>query len=350
MRILTKDYKKGFVKLETNTLDDLWVLYNVIDKGDVVSGKTQRKIDFGTEKEKKTIFVKIEIEKTEFHKTSNVLRLNGKILEGPEDIPLGSYHTINVDTNKQIGIEKSEFKNYQVEKIERAIKDTHKPKLLLSVFEPGNADFALLRGWGFDYLGSLNELVEGKEMAEQMEKSKDYFYKQYIKSLLEIIKTHNVERVVLGSVSLYQDEFKKYITDSEIKDKVQFTNVSTIGKTGLNEIVKKGVASQAIKDERFFEETQLIEKLMAEIGKESLAVYGLEETRKAVDYGAVDIILVTDNLISKYKEEDNFSEIETLMKNTESTRGKVEIISSEHDAGKMLDNLGGVAALLRFRI
>ncbi len=350
MKIIKKDYSKGLVKVEINTLDDLWVLYNIIEAGDLVSGKTQRKIEYASEKEKKTIFLKIEVEKVEFHKTSNVLRISGKIVEGPEDVPLGSYHTISVEPGYKLTIEKKEFKKYQIDKLEEAVKSTSKPRVLLTVFEPGHADFALLRGWGLDYIGTLDELIEGKELADQMEKSKDYFYKQYLKSIKNLVESHNLDKVIVGSISLYQEEFRKYVENSELKDKVIFTNVSTIGKTGLNEILKRGVLSNIIKEERITKETQLVEKLMAEIGKEGLATYGIKETEEAVNYGAVDTLLITDTLITKYRSENKFDKLEKIMKMVESQRGKVEIISSQHDAGKMLDNLGGMAALLRFKV
>jgi protein pelota len=41
-------------------------------------------------------------------------------------------------------------------------------------------------------------------------------------------------------------------------------------------------------------------------------------------------------------------DIERLMDQVENMGGKVMIISSEHDGGKQLISLGGIAALLRY--
>ena len=47
---------------------------------------------------------------------------------------------------------------------------------------------------------------------------------------------------------------------------------------------------------------------------------------------------------------DKFEKIDFLMKKVEEMRGKVYLISSEHEGGKKLDGLGGVAGLLRYKL
>ncbi|MBW2982244.1 mRNA surveillance protein Pelota, partial [Candidatus Woesearchaeota archaeon] len=49
-------------------------------------------------------------------------------------------------------------------------------------------------------------------------------------------------------------------------------------------------------------------------------------------------------------EQDKYDRIDNIMKITDQTKGNITIISSEHEGGKKLDGLGGIAALLRFRI
>src|SRR3989344_4370325 len=99
MKIIYSDLKRGEVKIQVDTLDDLWYLSNIIEKNDFVKGQTVRKIKMGKEDErksdivKKKVFLKIKAEDIEFHKYSNMLRVSGIIAEGPEDISRGSYHT-----------------------------------------------------------------------------------------------------------------------------------------------------------------------------------------------------------------------------------------------------------------
>ena len=91
-------------------------------------------------------------------------------------------------------------------------------------------------------------------------------------------------------------------------------------------------------------------QLFKEISKDNLAAYGLKEVKEAVNSGAVAMLMVTDSLIQKSRQDDKYQEIEELMKVTEQIKGEVFIISSDNEAGKKLDGLGGIGAILRYKV
>ena len=87
-----------------------------------------------------------------------------------------------------------------------------------------------------------------------------------------------------------------------------------------------------------------INNLLKLLSKNSeLVVYGLNQTKNAINMGAVKKLLILDI----YMKDDN---IEKLMDLTENMGGEVTIISNEHDGGKQLEALGGMAAILRYPI
>jgi protein pelota len=93
---------------------------------------------------------------------------------------------------------------------------------------------------------------------------------------------------------------------------------------------------------RIAEEIRLVENVLEEIGKSSKTVaYGKKEVIEAAQSGAAEKMLVIDEMVRQ-------REIENLMDLVENMGGKVMIISSEHDGGKQLASLGGIAALLRY--
>ena len=98
MHLITSDFKKGFVKLRINDKDDLWYLSNLIDQGDIIRGKTTRKIKIGDSENaksvKKTLTLTIRDETVEL--TETLLRINGKVKEGTEDVPKYSYQSITL--------------------------------------------------------------------------------------------------------------------------------------------------------------------------------------------------------------------------------------------------------------
>ena len=50
------------------------------------------------------------------------------------------------------------------------------------------------------------------------------------------------------------------------------------------------------------------------------------------------------------RQEEKFNRINDIMKITDRAGAQITIISSEHDGGKKLDGLGGIAAILRYKM
>ena len=107
---------------------------------------------------------------------------------------------------------------------------------------------------------------------------------------------------------------------------------------------------EALRQERTAKEINKVEELFTEIAKSNLAVYGMKETKSASEIGAVKELLITDAFIQKSRSEDFYYDVEKIMKSVDKAKGEVEIISSEHEAGRKLDGLGGIAAILRFKL
>ena len=67
-----------------------------------------------------------------------------------------------------------------------------------------------------------------------------------------------------------------------------------------------------------------------------------------------DILVVLDYAISgdfqKSREKQNYEKIDNMMKIADSMKGSINIISSDHEGGKKLDGLGGIAAILRYKL
>ena len=153
MKIIHSDLKKGTVKIKIENLDDLWYLNQLIDKNDLIKGKTLRKIKFGEETQrkqkvaKKSVFLLIQVEKVEFSKTSNILRISGLVKEGPEEIPLGSHHTFNIEEATIITIIKQKWLKFQVDKLKEA-SESSQAKILICVHDREEVYFALMKRYG----------------------------------------------------------------------------------------------------------------------------------------------------------------------------------------------------------
>ena len=112
---------------------------------------------------------------------------------------------------------------------------------------------------------------------------------------------------------------------------------------GINEAIKTGIIEKITKDNRVSSETQMIERFFEEIKKDGLASYGKKDVEKSLDSGAVEILLINDKILRSKQGEE-------LLDKAKHVNSKFMIINSFHDAGKKLLGIGGIGAILRFKI
>lgn len=349
MKILNKNLKKGIIKVAVENLDDLWYLSHLIDKQDLVRSSTVRKIKIGDDEKKQRIVTKkitltIKTEKVEFK--DNILRISGTIEQGTEEIPKGRYHTINVEENTVLTITKERWLSFQLEKLEESAK-IDSSNILICALDREEAIFALSKRKGYEILSELKGEVQKKD---ERTIAKGSFYEQIIKILEEYKKRHNIEKIIIASPAFWKEEFMKKVKDDELKKIIILASCSSIDKGAINEILRRDEIKQALRQDKTSKELILVEEILGEISKDGPVVYGIKEVKEASDAGAIKKLAVTDQLIKEKREKEEYEEIDNILKATDSLKGQISIISSENDPGKKLDGIGGIAALLRYKL
>jgi protein pelota len=352
MKKINADFRKGHAKIKIENADDLWYLSQVIDVGDLISGKTLRKLKIGGEEDrkqkviKKPIFIKIKVTKVEFSDTQTILRVSGTIEEGPEDIAKGSHHTFNIDEGIELKVEKEKWHNYQKEKMNEAFASKIS-KILIVVFDREEAYFGSMKKYGYEIVGHIEGDVAKKRVDEG---KKANFYVEIIDKVKEYDKRINLDNVILASPAFWKDELVKNLEDAQLKKKIVMATCSSVDKNSFNEVLKREEVKKVLSADRITKEINLVEELMKEISKDGKAVYSMRETKKLVNLGAVETLLVNDSLIQKLRSDDKFEELDKIMKTADSMNAKIHIISSQHEGGKKLAGLGSIAAILRYKI
>ncbi|MBU0457533.1 MAG: mRNA surveillance protein pelota [Nanoarchaeota archaeon] len=346
MDVINADFKKGVAKIKINDLDDIWYLSHLIDIGDFVKGKTTRKIKIGEGENaktvKKTLTLKIEAETVDL--TESTLRVNGKIKEGPEDIPKDSYHSISLEEGSEFFLEKVRWLEYHKQKLKEACEKKY--NYLLCLFDREEALFALTKKFGYDILAKITGEVQKK--AKKVEIKKD-FQIELIKALETYDGRYNPESIILASPAFYKEDLFKKIASAELKKKIVLASCSDISERSLDEVLRHPELSNQLKDSRARVELLLIEELLNEINKKDKASYGWKEVKESIDSGAVSKLLITDNFIQQKRNAKQFAEVDECMKSVDALKGEIHVISSKNDSGKKLNGLGGIAAILRYK-
>jgi len=112
-------------------------------------------------------------------------------------------------------------------------------------------------------------------------------------------------------------------------------------ESGIKELVEK--SQEILASQEIIKEKKILERFFETLGeKPDLAVYKEKELKKALEYGAVDLLLLSKDLDKIF--------IKQMRKIAEDTGSEVEIISTETEEGKQFFNLSGMGAILRFKI
>ncbi len=344
MKILHQDAKENEIKLMPDTLDDLWHLYNLIDEGDLVFASTYRRGEDRADKlrpdraEKVRMRLGIRVQKAEFHETGDLLRVLGRIEQGPQDI--GQHHTLMVSLDDPVSIIKPEWKPQHFERIKRAVEASEKPSVLFVAIEDTEAVIAASREYGLKELATITRSSTGK-MYESRSTEEEYLDDIAGK----LVASYRDEPIMVLGPGFEKEALAKRLREKrpEMARHMVLHHTGQAGMAGIHELMKAGIGGRFVEETRVAKETRLMEQLFSELGKDGLFAYGDRQVEEAAAAGAIRTLLILDTKVRS-------AEIDALLRKVEDSKGEFVIISSLHEAGRRLESLGGVAALLRYRI
>lgn len=152
-----------------------------------------------------------------------------------------------------------------------------------------------------------------------------------------------VDGVLLGGTTITVDEFQQgdYL-HHELRNRIlDVYPIEYATKQGLSQLVER--AEDVLSDAERRREREALDRFFTALGQDGDVAYGAEETRTALDYGAVDVLLVSDARPP--------AEIRELEAATTDQGGECLVVSTDTDRGAQFDTaFGGLGALLRFRI
>lgn len=332
MELHDQDRGDGYMELEVESDADIWHLKHVVEPGDTLRMSDLRTTLEGGQKRRCTLT--LEVEKVDYQ--GGRLRATGEITHAPEDVEHG-YHTFNLEPGVTFELWKPDWKDYQLDRVETAA-ETVDYEVLVCMIDSEGANFAVITETGIQELSDVESGVSGKMYADDRA-SETEFYDAVIAVLREY---SDVDRVIVAGPGFAKENLVDRIEDEQLQENVALEDASTTGKAGVQEVLKRGAVKRVLHESRISDEVAAVEELLTLLKTEDeKTAYGLEAVRSAVEMGAVDTLLISDAEVREH---------EDLMERVEQRDGAVTIVHEDHDAGKKLASLGGIAATLRYRI
>lgn len=290
---------------------------------------------------------------------------------------------------------------FHTEHLQEFLREKETYGILL--LDASEATFATLRGRRLEILRRETSGVPGKtraggQSARRFERIRESRLQEYFKRVGEhadeiFLEIEDLKGLIVGGPGPTKFDFEKgdYL-NYMLRDKtIDTIDTAYVDEQGVKEVV--GKAPEIMRRVRYIEEKEVMQKFLHEIGQGSgLATYGEEEVRRALGTGAVDTLLLSEEIdIARvtmkctscdYEEKHTLGSqklrsleeeivgkgcpkceapaldivekqdlIDNLADLAEETNADVEMISDQTEEGQMLiKSFGGIAAILRFQL
>jgi protein pelota len=329
----------GEVRLFAEGVDDLWHLSHLVRPGDLVFATTFRSVELVQDKirpekpEKRPVRLGIRVAGVAFHQYSNRLRISGVIQHGVDE---GSHHTINLDAGTELSVIKT-WRQVDMDRIDRAVKASSSGAVHILAVEEGEAELYRIRQYGPELVSTL---TQGSSKGADSGSARGLLFERVAQLLAEVTGT-----VVIAGPGFVKDEAAKFLKEKipDLSDRCMTIETRRSGRGAVTEALGKGVLERITGDLQLKREAELLEAFLERMGKGEPVAYGRPEVEEAVTNGAAEQVLVIDEMVRNRNVAD-------LLDRAERIRAKVTVFSSLFDPGQQLAALGGIAAVLRYRM
>lgn len=362
---LEKD-KSGTITLVPQDKEDLWQLYNLVQKGDVVELLTVRNVKKteGSKAERVHVRLSLKVESVEYAASDESMRIRGKTTEQNEYVPNQSFHTAEVQLNKQLKINKPEWDDVSYNIVMEALLIEKRAEVGAVVLEEGVAHLCLVTDNMTVLRNKIEKSIPRKSRGEGGGLLHDKALARFLDTVqATLVRNFDLEKlkvVILALPGFTASALLQALTEAAVrtdnkailKNKSKFLVVHSLTGylQGLEEVLKDPIVQKNLVDTKFAKEAAVFEEFQRVLNEDDgRAWYGPAEVAQAVELGAVRALLLTDALFRS----DDIAVRKHYILLADQVRaqgGDVYVFSTLHDSGEQLNQLTGAAVLCRYPV
>ena len=346
VRLLHRDHSTGLARLRLETPSDLWRISRLVRAGDLVGASTTRRDPeappdvAGAERTRRRVFLTVRAEQVEFHGFSKHVRITGPIVEGPFD--LGRHHTLDLTEGDEVAVTKSEWSTADRTILEEGLDHKGDPTILVAAVDWGDSSLVRLRGRSVEPVVDLRRTLAGKRYeGGQAEKDRG----AYVAELVGLIRREGAEAtaVIIAGPGFLKEELAHRLSEEDpaTAHKMRLYPTAESGRVGVDELLKSGRATEALRGSVAAEEAEVVERLVRALAGGLRAAVGSVEVGEAIEAGAAETVLVSESLLPE-------PSVAPLLDRARAARVRLFVVRDEGEAGRKLTALGKIGALLRY--
>lgn len=312
-----------------------------------------------TTSSKKRLMLTIELKKVEFDPDVLEVRLSGTVTSENELVRMGAHHTLTLELDQNFSVEKACWDQVYLDLIEEACNPDRQADVAAIVMHMGLAHVCLVTG-SLTITKARIEVNIPKKRTGSSHNAKAIvkFFEAVYQAILRNIDFGKVKVVLLASPGFVKDDFFQYIQQESVrkndrayienKSKFVLVRASNGHKYALEEVFSDPSVLSRMNDTKVAKEVDILNKFMRMMDVDpDRAYYGYNHVVKAQEQQAIDSLLVTDELF-RSSDVKTRREYVNLVEGVRANGGQVYIFSSMHVSGQQLQQVSGVAAILRY--
>ncbi|RAL07506.1 putative translation factor pelota [Aspergillus homomorphus CBS 101889] len=381
----------GTVTLCPEEPEDMWHAYNLIRPGDLLRASAIRRVtttqDTGsTSSARVHLNLEVRVKSLDFDPQSSQLHVSGQIVNETAHTKIGQHHTLDLEMNRNFTLEKETgsdgegvgWDSIAVQMLKDAVDEggNRRAEAVAVVMQEGLAHIC--------FIGQFQTILKQKvEMSVPRkrhgggdhDKGMNKFFQVTLDTLIRQIEfntsatslstsNETVRPILLASPGFVATGFQKYIqgvanTSMPALKRLLPSIVVVHSASGylhsLAEVLQSPAVKTILADTKYARETKLMDDFLDQLRNETnKATYGPREVESAVDQGAVGrgggVLIISNRLFRSQDVAERKRWVSLVDRVRDVEGGEVRVLSSDHESGRRLDGLGGVAALLTFPI
>ena len=354
MKILKRQQMLWRIRVESQ--DDLWSISRLARKGMSMATLGERRDQTtagetgGRAKsaERKKMWIKLRIETTEYQTFSDTLRIHGIIEEAQFD--LGLHHTHIIEVNDEIEITSlTPFDATDIDLLIESEKASKAVQVALLVVENDEMILYFITGRGLRESAMWTMRGGGKRGDLRTTSNVASSFRKSVVSALSSQLNDEIPLILCGPGHA-KDVLLPELRDNGHSRFIKLVATSMGGRSAANEVIREGLAEDLLGQHAISKEIMLLEEAWTRLSTTCTVAYGKEQLDRALSEGAIETLLITADLLRNEEDTIAGKSWPVWCKGLSDISATLVQCSTDHDSGQQLLGMGGVVALLRYKM
>ena len=383
----------GSVTLYPEEQEDMWHCYNLIRPLDLLTGSAIRRVTAesnstgSTSSQRVHTNLTIRVKSLDFDPQAGQLHVSGQIARENRYTKIGQFHTLDLELLRNFTLEKEVEGTHGGEgwdsvaraQLEDAIDQNRGTEAVAVVMQEGVANICFITQYQTVLRQSVEVAVPRKRAGAGRSRDHDKGLHKFFSTVLETLirqlegllegrdDSKGNMPILVASPGFTAAGFVEYVAETAsnkgnkfLQDLIKRKSFLVIHSSSghlhsLNEVLKSPEVLSRLKDTKYARETSLMDDFFTLLRRDDgRAWYGPSECEMAVEKGAVGrgggVLMISNALFRSQDVGVRRRWVRLVDRVRQDEGGEVRVLSSDHESGKRLEGLGGIAVILTFPI